>query len=210
MSMRPSPRHCRVCDYLWMGNIDDKCANCYPNVFKYDDQGRKPGILYTGRPLDNFVCVASGLIINTNKTPPKLLLAQRDDFHSHFYKRWEGPGGGIEVGETPRQAVIREAKEECGIDIQVVKYLGGSCVSKPKNFKSLIVFHFLCTTTQEPKPLDCLNPTWFDLNVLADDDIELMTSLAHNRKEFNNEVMKLFPPEHNESAWDGAGGDRGL
>ncbi len=33
------------------------------------------------------------------------------------------PGGGIEPGETPEQAAVRELKEECGLDGTVVRKL---------------------------------------------------------------------------------------
>lgn len=33
------------------------------------------------------------------------------------------PGGGIEEGETPEEAAIREVKEELGIDIEIEKHL---------------------------------------------------------------------------------------
>ena len=33
------------------------------------------------------------------------------------------PGGGIEEGETPEEAAIREVKEELGIDVEIEKHL---------------------------------------------------------------------------------------
>ena len=41
------------------------------------------------------------------------------------------PGGTIEPGETPEQAVIRELKEECNLDVEVVRPL--SVVHRVKN-----------------------------------------------------------------------------
>jgi 8-oxo-dGTP diphosphatase len=37
---------------------------------------------------------------------------------------WEMPGGQVEEGESLKDAVIRETKEESGIDIEVVKFCG--------------------------------------------------------------------------------------
>ena len=34
---------------------------------------------------------------------------------------WELPGGGLEYGETPHEALIRELKEETGLDIKIIK-----------------------------------------------------------------------------------------
>ena len=34
---------------------------------------------------------------------------------------WELPGGGLEYGETPHQALIRELKEETNLDIKIIK-----------------------------------------------------------------------------------------
>ena len=38
--------------------------------------------------------------------------------------KWGFPGGAIELGETPQQAAIREAKEETGLDVEVGKIIG--------------------------------------------------------------------------------------
>ena len=30
---------------------------------------------------------------------------------------WTLPGGGVDHGEAPRTAVVREVREECGVDV---------------------------------------------------------------------------------------------
>ena len=39
-------------------------------------------------------------------------------------KKWNFPGGGIRKNEDPRDAVKREVKEETGLDIYDIKFLG--------------------------------------------------------------------------------------
>ena len=42
----------------------------------------------------------------------RVLLCLRND-----YNIWNLPGGGLEKGETPWQGIIREVKEETGLNI---------------------------------------------------------------------------------------------
>ena len=46
--------------------------------------------------------------------------------HRNTPKRiqWETPGGKIEEGEDPKRACEREAEEEIGVDIKIIKELG--------------------------------------------------------------------------------------
>ena len=58
---------------------------------------------------------AAAIVLNEKK---KLLLIKGPR------RGWEMPGGQVEVGESLTDAVIRETKEESGIDIEVIKFCG--------------------------------------------------------------------------------------
>jgi len=55
----------------------------------------------------------------------KVLLLQRD-YNTGIKDpgMWQLPGGGVEEGETPEQAVRREMKEEIGVTPKNVRFLG--------------------------------------------------------------------------------------
>ena len=51
-------------------------------------------------------------------------MALRNDPHRpKFHKTWEFPGGGVDWGETPEGAIVRETKEETGYEVEIVKTL---------------------------------------------------------------------------------------
>jgi len=65
--------------------------------------------------------VVAGLIRHRGK----ILLARRQA-GCHLAGYWEFPGGKLEPGETPEQALRRELREELAIATEVLGYLGES------------------------------------------------------------------------------------
>ncbi|MHB8831138.1 MAG: NUDIX hydrolase [Patescibacteria group bacterium] len=54
----------------------------------------------------------------------RLLILKRRDDEEFLPGVWEVPGGGVDEGEAVPDAVIRETKEEAGIDIKVEQLFG--------------------------------------------------------------------------------------
>lgn len=52
----------------------------------------------------------------------KILLVKRGTIVFKGY--WALPGGRVDAGETVEQAVVREVKEETGLDVEVVRKIG--------------------------------------------------------------------------------------
>ena len=63
------------------------------------------------------VKVVAAIIINNNR----VFATQRG--YGEFKDGWEFPGGKIELGETPQEALVREIKEELDTEIEVKDYL---------------------------------------------------------------------------------------
>jgi mutator protein MutT len=74
----------------------------------------KPGIDYIGVGTGAFIINEEG----------KILLTHRGPSARNQVGKWEAPGGKVEFGETAEQTIVREAKEELGIDIKVDDLLG--------------------------------------------------------------------------------------
>jgi ADP-ribose pyrophosphatase YjhB (NUDIX family) len=52
------------------------------------------------------------------------LLLTRISVKGHHSGSWTLPGGGVEHGEAPRTALVREVREECGVEATVGELLG--------------------------------------------------------------------------------------
>jgi nucleoside triphosphatase len=90
------------------------------------------------------------LIVNNEG---KILLTK-----SHkWFDKFTLPGGHIEVGETMKEAVIREVKEEVGLDVEVAEMLLTQEAIFAEEFwkkKHFIFFDFLCKSKEQQVKLD--------------------------------------------------------
>lgn len=69
---------------------------------------------------------AKGLILDEEK---RFLLCRESD------GRWDLPGGGLDHGEDPRQGIIREIKEEMGLEVTSVGAAPSYFITAQKDHK---------------------------------------------------------------------------
>ncbi|MEU0369296.1 (deoxy)nucleoside triphosphate pyrophosphohydrolase [Streptomyces sp. NPDC006283] len=72
------------------------------------------------------VVVVAGAVYDKGR-----LLAARRSAPEDLAGRWELPGGKLEPGESPEQALVRELREELGIETEPVERIPGEWPLKP-------------------------------------------------------------------------------
>lgn len=87
-----------------------------------------------------FVAV-KGIVLNEDGKA--LILQRRDKMEREGVAWWEFPGGTLEFGETPEQTLIRELREEAGLDVTADRLLFASGV-KPDLHYEVVVMTYLC------------------------------------------------------------------
>jgi 8-oxo-dGTP diphosphatase len=102
------------------------------------------------------VIVAAGVLVERGR----VLLTQRKK-GSHLAGAWEFPGGKVEPGEDPRDALERELREETGIEVIVGDPIEVTFHAYPE--KSVLLLFFAVTRrdgSPEPRPIDVAAVLW--------------------------------------------------
>jgi 8-oxo-dGTP diphosphatase len=83
------------------------------------------------------IVVAAAVVIEQGK----VLLTRRHE-GSHLAGLWEFPGGKLEDGESPEEALVRECREECGIEVSVGEVLDVTHHRYPE--KDVLLLFYRC------------------------------------------------------------------
>ncbi|NIR48679.1 NUDIX hydrolase [candidate division KSB1 bacterium] len=119
---------------------------------------------YPNRPL-----VGVGAVVFKHE---RLLLVKRKFEPKSNY--WTLPGGLVKLGENAREALVREVKEECGIEVvpvrlvDVVDYIEKDARENIKYHYVLIDFETEFKAGTLTPASDILDARWFDKSDLAD------------------------------------------
>ncbi len=98
----------------------------------------------------------------------KLLIAQRHA-DAHLGGLWEFPGGKREAGETFEQCLVRELREELGVEVEVLGWFEE--ITHDYADKSVRLKFFSCRLlTGEPQAIGCAAVKWVNQRELAHHD----------------------------------------
>jgi len=106
----------------------------------------------------------------------------------HHGDIWDLPGGKIEYGEEPEQALIREVKEEINLSVKVGQSVGVWWFYSQNSKHQVICHTFLCELinnvnidlTKNPADEHFVEYRWLSINeALNDPEIKLTDSLRN-------------------------------
>jgi 8-oxo-dGTP diphosphatase len=127
--------------------------------------------------------VAAALLFDEQK---RILITQRPA-GSHLAGFWEFPGGTIEDNESAQDALVREIKEETGLDIKAGKLYWQDCFEY--DVKIINISFYFCRRLNEHQkitPLEIADFRWIRLDELQNykfppADEALINRLLKNR-----------------------------
>lgn len=128
------------------------------------------------------VCVGAVVIDDD-----RLLLIRRG--HGPAAGEWSVPGGRVEFGELMVEALVREVKEETGLDVAVEDYLGH--VERIDDDNHFVIHDFNCIAF-DAEPIvagdDAAEVRWVELHAVA--ELNLVEGLAEFLSDHH--VIELF------------------
>lgn len=119
-------------------------------------------------PVDGkLLIVSAAAIVNADGL---VLVQKRPDGGAHA-GLWEFPGGKIDSGESPEEALVRELREELGIDVGIASLSPVGFGSRAWGTRHLLLLLYMCRDWRgHPEALHATELMWLrpkDLYALA-------------------------------------------
>jgi len=106
--------------------------------------------------MDMLLVVAAALIDADGR-----VLVQQRSAHRSMAGLWEFPGGKVEPGETPEAALVRELREELGIDTESACLAPAGFASEALGSRHLLLLLYVCRKWRGvPAALDAQGLKW--------------------------------------------------
>ena len=113
--------------------------------------------------------------------------------------KWTIPGGWADIGSTPSEVVIKEIKEETGIDAEIIRLLtvyDKQCHPHPPEPYYIYKLTFFCKAVggQLQSGFDMMDTAYFSLNNLPElsEDRILKSQLEHFFKLVKEEITEVY------------------
>ncbi len=133
----------------------------------------------------NTIEVSAGLVFRGGK----LLITQRRA-GSHLGGLWEFPGGKREANETFEECLVRELREELGIEVEVGEVLESLTHAYPE--KTVVLKFFRCRwKANEPQAIDCGDLRWVTAAELRDYEFPAADARLLHRLQDSPQLWKL-------------------
>jgi len=113
----------------------------------------------------SFIEVVAAVVVRNGA----VLLCQREQ-GPHLPLLWEFPGGKIDPGETPRQALARELREELDVDATIGEQIAEVEHHYPE--KSVRIRFFHAMISGEPRAVIHRQLRWIERAALPDYDVQ--------------------------------------
>ena len=122
------------------------------------------------KPGKDYIGVGCGALI-VNEQNQTLLIKRTGKTKSNA-GQWSKPGGTVEFGETVEAAIVREIKEELGVQIKLGQFLGFTNHIIPEEQQHWVALHYLAQITegevQNLEPEKHEEVRWFSFDELPD------------------------------------------
>jgi 8-oxo-dGTP diphosphatase len=114
--------------------------------------------------------VGAAVMLRASDDGPEILLAQRPPGEA-LAGFWEFPGGKLEAGETALHAVVREVREELGVDIEAIELMAEETHLYPHGLQVVLSFVRCTAPTGQLQSLDGQAFRWVLLTEVNPDEL---------------------------------------